>query len=665
MPSGPGATMAHDQTALSSYVRFYTTVVTQLESVWAAVERSHALMKRELTPFAEPLRPVESGALQAILGEPPQPPPALGALWKPQDPLHLSGLNDLYEVVGRFSFQGEDGENLGRVQEVVAIARNEIHALRSRLADLKRLPEAAMATATRLATEEGKSAEQRRAQRATNFGPKAQALQKTAKQTIEAMHAVAPPDLSDVESAADEYRKYAQKLEGVYQTCLPYLRKSVLDLYQFIGAEPASSWPDSLPLVRELPPELLAVPPADSPELQRSRSLLQGLDEEELQLGRAREDLGASIARIEGEIEALKARDAEFKGELTGASAMAEYAAANDQLLQLSQALVSYEQQKLTRQQALSEIWQRHQQIQQAIEVLDEELKNRAAEIHTLEQELEALRKDEPRLFGKDHWRSQVSSLETNIDAARAAYTQRVQEMNKLRIDHSAMSVQVQTEQQNSTLIDRWIEDAKKKREGLEKQVRELSSKLGPVKPGQAPSANQAQDRLNAIQLARAELQERTDRLRAEIRRRQEEQQQLAARIKQIDSERQRVKGMVESAQIAATQGREAALRQLAAQRRSAVDRYVSEILLNLEKSLASVDTVFIEPAREAMLRIDDPTEQSSPRVRESGEKIAPILDTLLRDLEPELLAQDAMLGQIQREFCDVAPDACRKAWAS
>ena len=657
--------MAYDQTALSSYVRFYTTVVTQLESVWAAVERCHGSMKAGLAPFAEPLRPVDAATLQAILGEPPKPPPALGALWKPQDPLNLNGLNDLYEVAGRFTFQGEDGENLGRVQEVVAIARNEIHALRSRLTDLKRLPEAAMAAAARQATEEGKTAEQRRTQRASDFGPRAQALQKTAKQTIDAIRGVTPPDLSDVENAATEYRKYIQKLESLYQTSLPYLRKNVAELYQFVGSEAPPSWPDSLPLIRELPPELLAVPPADSPELQRSRTSLQALDEEELQLGRAREDLGAGITRIEGEIDALKARDAEVKGDQSGASSLAEYAAANDQLLLLSQSLVSYEQQKLSRQQALSEIWQRHQQIQQAITVLEEELQNRAAEIHTLEQELELLKKDEPRLFGKDHWRSQVSSLESNIDAARAAYTQRVQEMNKLRIDHSAMSVQVQTEQQNSTLIDRWIDDAKKKREGLEKQVRELAAKLGPMKPGQAPSAAQAQERLNAIQIARAEIQERVDRLRAEIRRRQEEQQQITARIKQIETERQRVKGMVESAQIAATQGREAALKQLAAQRRSAVDRHVSEILAGLEKSLASVDAVFIDPAREAMLRIDEPTEQTSLKIRENGEKATPVIEGLVRDLEPELLAQDAMLGQIQREFCDVAPDACRKAWAS
>jgi hypothetical protein len=39
------------------------------------------------------------------------------------------------------------------------------------------------------------------------------------------------------------------------------------------------------------------------------------------------------------------------------------------------------------------------------------------------------------------------------------------------------------------------------------------------------------------------------------------------------------------------------------------------------------------------------------------------VVEQLARELEPELLAQDAMLGQVQREFCDVAANACVAAW--
>jgi hypothetical protein len=86
-------------------------------------------------------------------------------------------------------------------------------------------------------------------------------------------------------------------------------------------------------------------------------------------------------------------------------------------------------------------------------------------------------------------------------------------------------------------------------------------------------------------------------------------------------------------------------------------------VLGGLEKSLASVEAVFIEPAREAMERMDTPTELPSATVRENAENLVPVVEALARELEPALLAQDAMLGQIQREFCDVALDACKNAW--
>ena len=63
------------------------------------------------------------------------------------------------------------------------------------------------------------------------------------------------------------------------------------------------------------------------------------------------------------------------------------------------------------------------------------------------------------------------------------------------------------------------------------------------------------------------------------------------------------------------------------------------------------------------MLREESPGPMASQIVREHADKLAPVADKLLAEFEPQLLTQDAMLGQIQREFCDVAPDACRAAW--
>jgi hypothetical protein len=94
------------------------------------------------------------------------------------------------------------------------------------------------------------------------------------------------------------------------------------------------------------------------------------------------------------------------------------------------------------------------------------------------------------------------------------------------------------------------------------------------------------------------------------------------------------------------------------------VIHHVEEVLGELEKSLSSVDVVFVEPARSAMLKADEPTGSIAAVVREHADKVEPIVQGLFEELDPDLLQQDAMMGQVQREFCDVAPEACRNAWA-
>ena len=56
-----------------------------------------------------------------------------------------------------------------------------------------------------------------------------------AKQTMDAVRGVPFPDLGDPGAAADEYKRYAAKLDQVYQTCLPFLRKAIGALYGFAG----------------------------------------------------------------------------------------------------------------------------------------------------------------------------------------------------------------------------------------------------------------------------------------------------------------------------------------------------------------------------------------------------------------------------------------------
>jgi hypothetical protein len=90
----------------------------------------------------------------------------------------------------------------------------------------------------------------------------------------------------------------------------------------------------------------------------------------------------------------------------------------------------------------------------------------------------------------------------------------------------------------------------------------------------------------------------------------------------------------------------------------------VGEVLSGLEKSLATVETVFIDPAREALLRSTEPRAELTAAVLEHADKAAPVVEAIARELDPTLSAQDASLGQIQREFCDMALAACRAAWS-
>ncbi len=198
----------------------------------------------------------------------------------------------------------------------------------------------------------------------------------------------------------------------------------------------------------------------------------------------------------------------------------------------------------------------------------------------------------------------------------------------------------------------------------LTKALREMEIMLGSARPARPVTLAEAQSALAALQQGKIELAQRVERLKAETRRQKEEAVRVLGRLKQLSVERQQMAAMLQNAEVSATQGHEAALKQLAAQRRAAVDRHVSEVLGTLEKSLTLVGQVFVDPAREALARSCAPRTEVAAAVLESAEKVAPLVEKLHLELDPELLAQDATLGQLQREFCDVAVSACRTAWA-
>jgi hypothetical protein len=655
--------MPYDIGRLGSYVRFYLTVAKQLGGAWDNLERTHLLIKEAVGPFADPLAKVGSPALAAAMGPAPQDRERREGLFRPEDEEGLSGLTDVYEVVGRFTFQGEGDENLHRVQALVSEARNEIVAQRMRLADLAKLPDAARALASRLGGEEDARAGALRAERTAAFEPLAEQVQVRAKQTMDAVRGVAMPDLSNADTAAEDYKRFAAKLDSVYQTCLPFLRRTITALYAFAGCEPTASWPDTLPLTRELPAELVTVPPADSDELSGARAGVKSLADEEVQLNRAKDDIAATIARFEGEMGAAAVRDKELSLEIDTATQIVDYVAATEAAQAARATLVALDARKAELLRAAGQIFQRHQQIEAGIRLLGEELERRTAEINAVGEHLAVEKKNEPVLFGKDEWRLRVAEIEAQGDALRAAYAERMGVLGGLKIDLSSVSVQVQTEQQQATLVDRGIADARATLEAAQKGIRDLAVALGANRPARPVTIAEAREALALLQQGRLDNGQRLERLRGEIRRQKEETVRVLTRLKQVGVERTQVQAMVQSAQVAATEGHEGALRHLATQRRAAVERHVSEVLGTLEKSLTMVGPVFVEPARKVMLEASAP-DPAAAAVLDGAERLAPVVEKLARELDAELLAQDAGLGQIQREFCDVAPGAVVAAWS-
>jgi hypothetical protein len=655
--------MAYDLQPLHSYVRFYQAVVTQLTAAWDNLARLHGAAKESLDPFAEPLKPVGSEALSAAVCAAAAPPPVYGALWRAEDGHGLTGLTDVYEVVGRFSFQGEDNANLSRVQLLVATARNEIVAQRFRLTELLKLAGDSKKAASSLAEQESQHAQARRREMQMGFDQLAEVVTYRGKQTMDLVRGVALPDMSNPETAADDYRRYATKVDQVYQTCLPFLRKAIGNLYTFVGCEVPSSWPDTLPLQKELPEELIRIAVADSAELSQAQATLKALAEEEIQLARMRDEITAGIARVDSEVVAAQVKDSEVGSEIAIAKAIVEYVALQEGIEATAQEIKALAATKADRVRAAGEVMQQHKQTEAAIAALTEELTRRTEEVSAMRAQLEKDQGDEPVLFGKEEWRMKVAGASARVEELSATYSQRLGVLNQLKMDHSALGVKVQTEQAHLSIIDRAFQESQAKQEAQNKLLREMGQKLGAARPARPMRLAEAEQALAVREERRTDIVERIERFRADQRRFKEEGTRVLARGKQIEVERQHAQAMVQSASTAATMGREAAHRQLAAQRRSTVEQHVGEVLGALEKSLASVGTVFVDPAREAMMKSTEPSHIVSDAVRDHAERVGPIVEKLARELDPELVSQDAALGQIQKEFCDRAPDACRAAW--
>jgi hypothetical protein len=655
--------MSYDLTPLKSYVRFYLAIRSQLERVWQSLCAIEAALRDELGPFAADLGPVGLPALATLVDAPRLAPADLAALWLPEDDADLAGLVDVYEVVGRFSFQGERDENLARIARLVAEGQHAARENGEALRGLQALDRSAQETAEGLRAAEAERAAAVRVARAAELEVLAEKVLELARRTDEAVQAVPLPAFEVAAEAPEDYRRLRAKLQQVYWTCLRYLKDAIAQVWDRIGAEVPQSFPEELPLVAELPPELLTVSAVGSEELERAERTLEALAEESERLGRTKQDIGARLSKLEGEATAAGTKRADAAADLESARKLYDWARLGEQLAAFKARADELEADLSLRVAQSGQHFADLAAIRARLEDEAKTIAEREAALAAQSSETEELRKKEPLLFGKDDWRARVADADAKLEAERAAVAELVQAHAQHKVALSAVEVRVETARTEQAIVERSLADVRTRRLETDKLFAALANELGSKRPTRLVPAAEVEEIVHALEQRQLELDAALERVRGEQKRLRDDALAVLAREKQIESERQHTQARVEGARVARAEGLEAAQSRLAIERRNAVEEHVNEVRAALAKSLAQVGTVFIEPARTRLRELTEPNFSQAERVEKAREAARPVVERLLAERVPEIVEVEKLLGRVQQEFCEAAPAACRAAW--
>lgn len=657
--------MAYDIAPLKSYVRFYLAIVSQLDRVWQSLVAIEAALRDELGPFAGDLGPVSSAAV-TTLTDPVRPLPAgLEELWRPEDDADLEGLTDVYEVVGRFSFQGNEDANLARIEVLVAAGEAAARENGDALTALEPLSELATKTALKLREAEVKRAALDRMDRETKLEPLVETILLRAKQTMEALLAVPLPALEDPATAADDYKKLRAKFQHVYQTCLPFLKNAIDKLWSFVNASVPQSFPEELPLVPELPPELLTLTGVGSEEVEKAERTLASLAEETIRLKKAKEELAAKLVKLDADIGAALAKRDEGQGDADFAHTLLDWTRTAEQLEAHKKRAAETESELEARVGATSK--HEHDAVDRsnAIDAGEKTLKEKLATSEALAKELEEQKKKEPLLFGKDEWRTRVAELQARVDAESLEVAHLTQAYAQGRVELSAAMVRVHTAQAEQAIAERSLADLRNRITEGEKAMRALGEKLGSKKPTRPVPPDEVEEIALAVENQMGAVNAKIEALRTEQRKLKDDGVKMLSRERQIEVERQNAQARVEGARVARAEGIDAAHKRLAVERKAAVEDHVREVLGALSKSLGQVGTVFVDPARERVKELTEPDHAVAEKVESAGARVGPVVKRLLAERVPEISSVKELLQRIRVEFCEAAPAACRTAWGS
>lgn len=651
---------------LHPYVRYYLTVLGQLEEVQSALARSRKDVLDTIHPYADVLTAAnDESAWYGAKADAIVQQLSTQKLWRPVDMANLSGLTDVYEVVGRFSFQGDDDANLALLETLVRDTNADVEAQRTWLAALAKVPSGATRLAEGLSQQEIAAQDKDRKARLEPFEPVAVALREQCAKVLDTVRGLPRPNVASLDSANANYQEYVQRLQSLYAKALPYLRRSLADLCAVAQVDVPPSWPDTIAFAEALPQELLTAPPDETPTVTALRGQLEQAEGQIQAIVRAIEEGNLGQRKREQDKLAAMARDEELKVEVDTAKNIVRWATQLDALDQLAQTLDGHAQQRNARAALVAQLTQQQQQLDTMFQQLRADVTSKETDAQVVQLKLQDKKDHPPALFGKDDWRREVEALEEELGERQQAVTERRRAMTDCETQFKAVQTRLAGENAQVQMLDRAVTDAQTRTDAVRAEIAQIEKALGSQRPARRLSVQQADEYLAGVWNARNEVRARIETLTNQHRSGALEIERVSAQGRQWTAERERLRAAVEQARKASTAVQQETARQLSARRQQGVAQYIDRVLAPLEESLSQVDRIFVDPARQVLLQRSGGPAPKAGTLRAKAEGLAQALAQLAPRVEPLLAEQAGMLDRMKKDFCDKWREAVQSAWVA
>lgn len=645
------------QDPLAALVREYLTARDALAALDLRVSDIADHDRRALAPWSEVLRALGRSYPDAA------PKGLATPLWAPRDRAGLSALDDLYAVVGRLSFEGEDRANLDAFSAALDALDARAGAWRTHLDAMSEVPAEATARAAEMESAEQATGRAQRDELLGRFEPEAASLREISAKMLDAVRAAQRPDLRDPEKAEALYSDYVHKVSGLYARALPYLRAALHELSTVAGVETPPNWPDALPFEPSLPADLAETPSKETPALLSARQSVEALAAQEEALARALDELGVQARRVESDLAARREREKELEREAISAQQIARWAAKLDELDLARQRLAEVNAEGARRTQLIAQLAAEAQRVSAEIAAQQQAATERAQTVAAKEAALEAHRSDEP-FFGKDDWRRRGDAMDGELDTLRGELAARQQSLAALTAELARLRAREPVEQAQLATLGRQLDQVRGEEAAAQRDVSAVETALGAGRPPRRVSVAQAEELLQAVSAARAEARAQSERLSGEGRRVQADVDRATVQRRQCATERERAAQTLQAAYRAANAQHDEQLRTLAARRQQAFERHADAVLDGLEESLTQVDRVFIEPARKVLLQRAGMLSEGPASLRELAARLERELPELQRASRAAMDGAHAELARL-RAWLEAAPARCRGAWSA